>query len=145
MAGSVTRCAASCGVIPGSCRLSCSASTAAMTCSRTTGCMRSIPTRASTTSRATTASPCMTSCPTTGNATTPTDTTTRTAQRRATAGTAGGKGTTELRQRQAKNFCCLLLLANGTPMLRAGDEFLQTQGGNNNPYNQDNGTTWLDW
>ena len=51
----------------------------------------------------------------------------------------------QLRQRQAKNFCCLLLLANGTPMLRAGDEFLQTQGGNNNPYNQDNATTWLDW
>lgn len=50
-----------------------------------------------------------------------------------------------LRKRQAKNFLCLLLLANGTPMLRAGDEFLQTQGGNNNPYNQDNGTSWLDW
>src|SRR5207247_11159514 len=30
-------------------------------------------------------------------------------------------------------------------MLRAGDEFLQTQSGNNNPYNQDNATTWLDW
>lgn len=28
---------------------------------------------------------------------------------------------------------------------RAGDEFLHTQGGNNNPYNQDNETTWLDW
>ncbi len=51
----------------------------------------------------------------------------------------------ELRKRQAKNFCCLLLLSNGTPMFRAGDEFLQTQGGNNNPYNQDNTTTWLDW
>jgi glycogen operon protein len=51
----------------------------------------------------------------------------------------------ELRKRHAKNFCCLLLLANGTPMLRAGDEFLQTQGGNNNPYNQDNATSWLDW
>lgn len=51
----------------------------------------------------------------------------------------------ELRKRQAKNFCCLLLLANGTPMLRAGDEFLQTQGGNNNAYNQDNATSWLDW
>lgn len=50
-----------------------------------------------------------------------------------------------LRRRQAKNFCCLLLLANGTPMFRAGDEFLQTQGGNNNPYNQDNATSWLDW
>lgn len=50
-----------------------------------------------------------------------------------------------LRARQAKNFCAILLLSNGTPMLRAGDEFLQTQGGNNNPYNQDSATTWLDW
>jgi glycogen operon protein len=50
-----------------------------------------------------------------------------------------------LRKRQARNFLCLLLLANGTPMLRAGDEFLHTQGGNNNPYNQDNETSWLDW
>jgi glycogen operon protein len=50
-----------------------------------------------------------------------------------------------LRKRQVKNLCCLLFLANGTPMFRAGDEFMQTQGGNNNPYNQDNETTWLDW
>jgi isoamylase len=50
-----------------------------------------------------------------------------------------------LRRQQLKNFCCLLLLANGTPMFRAGDEFMQTQAGNNNPYNQDNETAWLDW
>ena len=50
-----------------------------------------------------------------------------------------------LRKRQAKNLVCLLLLANGIPMFVAGDEFLQTQRGNNNPYNQDNETTWLDW
>jgi glycogen operon protein len=50
-----------------------------------------------------------------------------------------------LRERQAKNLCCLLLLANGIPMLTAGDELLQTQQGNNNPYNQNNETTWLDW
>jgi glycogen operon protein len=50
-----------------------------------------------------------------------------------------------LRQRQVKNFFCLLMLANGTPMFCAGDEFLNTQRGNNNPYNQDNETTWLDW
>jgi glycogen operon protein len=50
-----------------------------------------------------------------------------------------------LRKQQAKNFAILLLLANGTPMIRAGDEFLQTQGGNDNPYNQDNPTSWLDW
>src|SRR5690606_26759217 len=30
-------------------------------------------------------------------------------------------------------------------MIRAGDEFMQTQFGNSNPYNQDNETTWLDW
>lgn len=50
-----------------------------------------------------------------------------------------------LRKRQARNVCCLLLLSNGTPMLRAGDEFMNTQGGNNNPYNQDNETSWLNW
>ncbi len=51
----------------------------------------------------------------------------------------------ELRRKQVKNFCCLLMLANGIPMFRAGDEFLNTQFGNNNPYNQDNETGWLDW
>ncbi|QMW07107.1 glycogen-debranching protein [Spirosoma foliorum] len=51
----------------------------------------------------------------------------------------------QLRERQAKNFFTLLMLANGTPMFVAGDEFLNTQGGNGNPYNQDNETTWLDW
>ncbi len=50
-----------------------------------------------------------------------------------------------LRLRQARNLCCMLLLSQGTPMWLAGDEFLHTQGGNNNPYNQDNETTWLDW
>jgi glycogen operon protein len=50
-----------------------------------------------------------------------------------------------LRRRQVKNFFTLLMLANGTPMFCAGDEFLNTQHGNNNPYNQDNETTWLDW
>jgi isoamylase len=50
-----------------------------------------------------------------------------------------------LRRQQVKNFFCLLMLSNGTPMFCAGDEFLNTQRGNNNPYNQDNETTWLDW
>jgi len=54
-------------------------------------------------------------------------------------------GVLALRRRQVRNFAALLLLANGTPMLAAGDEFGHTQGGNNNPYNQDNATTWLDW
>jgi isoamylase len=50
-----------------------------------------------------------------------------------------------LRRKQVKNFCCLLFLSNGMPMFRAGDEFLNTQSGNNNPYNQDNEIGWLDW
>jgi glycogen operon protein len=50
-----------------------------------------------------------------------------------------------LRKRQVKNFFALLMLSNGTPMFCAGDEFMHTQRGNNNPYNQDNEITWLDW
>ena len=50
-----------------------------------------------------------------------------------------------LRRKQVKNFCCLLMLSNGIPMFRAGDEFLHTQQGNNNPYNQDNDISWLNW
>ena len=50
-----------------------------------------------------------------------------------------------LRKRQIKNLCCLLMLSNGTPMFCAGDEFMNSQLGNNNPYNQDNETGWLNW
>lgn len=38
-----------------------------------------------------------------------------------------------------------LLLAHGTPMLLAGDEFGNSQLGNNNAYCQDNKTAWLKW
>ncbi len=50
-----------------------------------------------------------------------------------------------LRRRQLRNAWTLLLLSHGTPMVVAGDEFARTQHGNNNPYNQDNDTTWTDW
>jgi len=50
-----------------------------------------------------------------------------------------------LRHRQARNFMSLLMLSNGTPMFCAGDEFLATRHGNNNPYNQDNEINYLDW
>jgi isoamylase len=50
-----------------------------------------------------------------------------------------------LRRRQVRNFICLLMLSNGTPMFCAGDEFLATRAGNNNPYNQDNAINYLDW
>jgi glycogen operon protein len=37
------------------------------------------------------------------------------------------------------------MLSNGTPMFCAGDEFMDTRMGNNNPYNQDNAINYLDW
>ena len=50
-----------------------------------------------------------------------------------------------LRQRLARALIATTLLSQGTPMLAAGDELGHTQGGNNNPYCQDNPTTWIDW
>ena len=50
-----------------------------------------------------------------------------------------------LRARQHRNFLATLLLSQGVPMLLAGDEFGQTQSGNNNAYCQDSALTWLDW
>lgn len=50
-----------------------------------------------------------------------------------------------LRRRQRLNLLATLLLSQGTPMLLAGDEFGNSQGGNNNAYAQDNDIGWLDW
>ena len=50
-----------------------------------------------------------------------------------------------LRARQQRNLLATLLLAQGTPMLLAGDEFGRTQQGNNNAYCQDNEIGWIDW
>ncbi|MFC0227746.1 glycogen debranching protein GlgX [Serratia aquatilis] len=54
---------------------------------------------------------------------------------------------TVLQHRKASQRVLLatLLLAQGTPMLLAGDEHGHSQQGNNNAYCQDNKTTWLDW
>ena len=51
----------------------------------------------------------------------------------------------DLRFRQMKNAAALLLLSRGIPMLLSGDEFANTQYGNNNAYCQDNKISWLDW
>lgn len=50
-----------------------------------------------------------------------------------------------LRLRQMRNFFATLLLAQGTPMLVAGDEFARTQHGNNNAYCQDSEIGWVNW
>ncbi|MBH9551767.1 glycogen debranching protein GlgX [Inhella gelatinilytica] len=49
------------------------------------------------------------------------------------------------RQRVQRALLATLAFSQGTPMLNAGDELGHSQGGNNNAYCQDNGTTWLDW
>lgn len=50
-----------------------------------------------------------------------------------------------LRKRMIRNAITVLMCSRGIPMFLAGDEFCNTQFGNNNPYCQDNEISWLDW
>lgn len=50
-----------------------------------------------------------------------------------------------LRMRQRKNAYAMLLFSQGVPMLLAGDEFGNSQQGNNNPYCHDSELSWTDW
>lgn len=50
-----------------------------------------------------------------------------------------------LRMRQMKNAFAMLFLSQGTPMILAGDEFGNSQFGNNNPYCLDSEVSWVDW
>ncbi len=54
-------------------------------------------------------------------------------------------GVNALRERQKRNFMMTLLLSQGVPMMRGGDEICQSQGGNNNAYCQDNEISWMNW
>lgn len=51
----------------------------------------------------------------------------------------------QLRLRQKRNLLTTLFIAQGTPMLLAGDEIGNSQQGNNNAYCQDNEISWLNW
>lgn len=51
----------------------------------------------------------------------------------------------ELRRKQVRNAALMLFLSQGTPLWQAGDEFGNSQMGNNNAYCQDNEITWLNW
>ena len=51
----------------------------------------------------------------------------------------------QLRLRLRRNMLATVLLAQGTPMLLAGDEMGRTQNGNNNAYCQDNAINWINW
>ena len=50
-----------------------------------------------------------------------------------------------LRLKMVRNAFAILMCSRGIPMFLAGDEFCNTQFGNNNAYCQDNLTSWLDW
>jgi glycogen operon protein len=51
----------------------------------------------------------------------------------------------DLRIRQIKNALLMLLLSQGVPLVMSGDEFGNTQEGNNNPYCQDNEISYVNW
>ncbi|MDY3920484.1 MAG: alpha-amylase family glycosyl hydrolase [Candidatus Limivivens sp.] len=60
-------------------------------------------------------------------------------------GETSDAGVLSLRFRMIRNACAVLMCSRGTPMFLAGDEFGNTQYGNNNSYCQDNEISWLDW
>lgn len=49
------------------------------------------------------------------------------------------------RMRNRKNAMAFVLLSQGIPLIYSGDEFGNSQNGNNNAYCQDNETGWVDW
>ena len=51
----------------------------------------------------------------------------------------------QLRRQTRRNLVASLMLAQGVPLLLAGDEVGNSQGGNNNAYCQDNSIGWMDW
>ena len=55
------------------------------------------------------------------------------------------KQVAQLRLKQIKNALIMVLLSQGVPMILAGDEFGNTQCGNNNAYCQDNEIGWVSW
>ena len=60
-------------------------------------------------------------------------------------GPTDDKEVLDLRFRMMRNACAVLMCSRGTPMFFAGDEFGNTQFGNNNAYCQDNEISWLNW
>ncbi len=55
------------------------------------------------------------------------------------------KAVLELRAKQMKNAVLLHLFTQSTPLIFSGDEFGNSQKGNNNAYCQDNPVSWLNW
>jgi len=70
---------------------------------------------------------------------------TSTAQNLGHEGPSDDPAIVALRLRMMKNLLTTLFIAQGTPMLLAGDELGRSQQGNNNAWCQDNPISWLDW
>lgn len=51
----------------------------------------------------------------------------------------------QMRERQMRAAFAMMLLSQGVPMIYGGDEFGNSQEGNNNAYCQDNSIGWIDW
>ena len=62
-----------------------------------------------------------------------------------TEGETKNEAVNALRRRMIHNACAVLMCSRGIPMFLAGDEFGNTQFGNNNPYCHDDEVSWLDW
>ncbi|WP_367932314.1 glycogen debranching protein GlgX [Enterocloster citroniae] len=62
-----------------------------------------------------------------------------------TEGETKNEAVNALRRRMIRNACAVLMCSRGIPMFLAGDEFGNTQFGNNNPYCHDDEVSWLDW
>lgn len=62
-----------------------------------------------------------------------------------TEGRTRKKPILDLRMKQMKNAFLLSLFTQSTPLILAGDEFANSQNGNNNAYCQDNAISWINW
>ncbi|MCR4650825.1 MAG: hypothetical protein K5662_03625 [Lachnospiraceae bacterium] len=60
-------------------------------------------------------------------------------------GSTRRKTVNRLRRKQIRNAIVFNMFTESTPMMLAGDEFGNSQKGNNNPYCLDNNVTWLNW
>ena len=60
-------------------------------------------------------------------------------------GETGDENINRLRRKLMRNAMTVLMLSRGTPMVLSGDEFMNSQWGNNNAYCQDNEISWLNW
>lgn len=55
------------------------------------------------------------------------------------------KAIVQLRAKQLRNAFAMVMLAQGVPLIYGGDEFGNSQQGNNNVYGQDNEISWVQW